>query len=57
MQILLIQPEICHIFHYHVNIISKIMTKFFTELVEISETSETTFLKRRQKHSVFSAED
>ena len=34
MQILLIQSEICHIFHYHVNITSKIMTEFVTELVE-----------------------
>ena len=35
MQILLIQPEICHIFHYHVNIISKLVTEFVTELVKI----------------------
>ena len=35
MQILLIQSEICHIFHYHVNIISRLMTDFVTELVEI----------------------
>ena len=35
MQILQIQSEICHIFHYHVNIISKLMTDFVTELVEI----------------------
>ena len=34
MQILLIQSKICHIFHYHVNIISKLMTEFVTELVE-----------------------
>ena len=35
MQSLLIQSEICHIFHYHVNMISKPMTEFVTELVEI----------------------
>ena len=35
MQILLIQFEICHIFHYHVNIILKLMVEFVTELVEI----------------------
>ena len=35
MQILLIQSEICHIFHYHVNIILKLMVEFVTELVEI----------------------
>ena len=35
MQILLIQSEICHIFHNHVNIISKLMIDFVTELVEI----------------------
>ena len=35
MQIRLIQSEICHIFDYHVNIISKLMTDFVTELVEI----------------------
>ena len=35
MQILLIQPEICHIFHYHVNKISKFVAEFVIELVEI----------------------
>ena len=34
MQIVLIQSEICHTFHYHVNIIPKPMTEFVTELVE-----------------------
>ena len=31
----LIQSKICHKFHYHVNIISKLMTESATELVEI----------------------
>ena len=35
MQVLLIQPEICHIFHYHVNIISKYTVEFVTELVKV----------------------
>ena len=35
MQSLLIQSEICHIFHYRVHIISKLMTEFISELVEI----------------------
>ena len=35
MQMLLIQSEIYHIFHYYVNIISKHMAEFITELVEI----------------------
>ena len=35
MQILLIQSEIFHVFHYHVNIIPKPMSEFVTELVEI----------------------
>ena len=35
MQIILIQSDICNIFHYHVNIMSKLMTEFVTELVEI----------------------
>ena len=35
MQILPVQPEICHIFHYHVKIVWKPMTEFVTELVEI----------------------
>ena len=35
MEFLLIQSKICHIFHYHVNMISKLMTEFVTELVEI----------------------
>ena len=35
MQILPIQSEICHTFHYHVNVISKLTTEFITELVEI----------------------
>ena len=34
MQTLLIQCEIRHIFHYHVNIILKLMLEFVTELVE-----------------------
>ena len=34
MQILLIQSEICHIFHYHVNIIPKIITEVLIKLVE-----------------------
>ena len=33
-QILLIQSKICHVFHYHVNIISKLMAEFVIELVE-----------------------
>ena len=36
MQILLIQSEFCHIFDYHVNIMSKVMTEFVAELVKIS---------------------
>ena len=35
MQILLIQSEIRHIFHYHVNIILKHMVEFVSESVEI----------------------
>ena len=35
MQTLLIQCDIRHIFHYHVNIILKFMVDFVTELVEI----------------------
>ena len=35
MQILLIESEICHTFHYYVSIISRLMTKFVTALVEI----------------------
>ena len=35
MQVLLIQYEIRHIFHYHANIILKPMVEFVTELVEI----------------------
>ena len=34
LQILLIQSKICHIFRNHLNIISKLMTEFVTELVE-----------------------
>ena len=36
MQILLIQFEICHIIYYYVNIISRLMAEFLTELVEIA---------------------
>ena len=35
MKILLIQSKICHIFHYHMNIILKLMGEFISELVEI----------------------
>ena len=35
MQVLLIQSEICHIFHYLVNIILKLMAEFVTGLVEV----------------------
>ena len=35
MQTQLIPSKICHIFHYHVNIISKLMTEFVTELIEV----------------------
>ena len=35
MQILLIQSEFCHIFDYHVKIMSKVMTEFVAELVKI----------------------
>ena len=35
IQILLFQSEICHIFHYHVKILLKVMTDFITELVKI----------------------
>ena len=34
MQVLLIQSEICHIFHYLVNIILKFIAEFVPELVE-----------------------
>ena len=32
----LIQSKICHIFHYDVNMMSKLMTEFVAELVEIA---------------------
>ena len=32
---LLIHSEVCNNFHYHVNVILKLMTEIFTELVEI----------------------
>ena len=35
MQNLLIQSDIYHIFHDHVNVISNFMTEFVTELIEI----------------------
>ena len=35
MQILPVESEICHIFNYHVNILSKLMTQFITESVEV----------------------
>ena len=35
IQILLIQPEIFHKFHYHASIISKLMTELITGLVKV----------------------
>ena len=32
----LVQSKICHIFHYDVNMMSKLMTEFVAELVEIA---------------------
>ena len=45
MQILLIQSEIRHIFHYHVNIIFKLMVEFVTKLVEIVHFSSIVSVK------------
>ena len=43
MQILLIQSEIRHIFHYHVNIILKHMVEFVSESVEIVTNGNEIF--------------
>ena len=43
MQILPIQSEIRHIFHYHVNIILKHMVEFVSESVEIVTNEKQIF--------------